>query len=263
MTLLNLAPEATPFIHHFSAGRFSSGSHHHHYRPPTPPTHPQSLSTRPRSPPRSDAYIDVIRRRSSRDGRGEETVRDMDAQVSALRRKVYEALLPLDRGDFRWEFLVPESWRDGKDLTRTDKIIVCSTFIGIAICLQEVFDARASVGVHLSYIAQFFSYAIGNPIGFRIIAIVSSLLEVVGDLLESAAEKEDAIPVLYNVLFIPINSYYVMRWLLNREAVVFTPDEEGQSVGPSVGESARMRSVSGHKSPSRRSDDFLIFTFLI
>ena len=160
MTLLNLAPEAMPFIHHFSAGRFSSGSHHHHhhYRPPTPPMHSQSLSTRPRSPPRSDAYIDVIHRSSSRDGRSEETARDMDAQVSALRRKVYEALLPLDRGDFRWEFLVPESWRDGKDLTRTDKIIVCSSFVGIAVVLQKLAEPETGFAQHLSYIANFFAH---------------------------------------------------------------------------------------------------------
>ena len=148
------------------------------------------------------------------------------SDLDGVRKQVFTALRPLDRGDFRWEFLVPAEWRDDKDLTTREKFIVCSTFIGIALGLQALFDSDASVGVHLSYIAQFFSYAIGNPIGFRIIAIVSSLLEVLGDLLESAAEKEDAIPVVYNVLFIPINSYYVIRWLLNREAGTFTEEEE-------------------------------------
>ena len=59
------------------------------------------------------------------------------------------------------------------------------------------------------------------------IAIVSSLLEVAGDLLETDTSlSDDAIPVIYNVLFIPINGYYVMRYLLNREAIPFTEEEE-------------------------------------
>ena len=98
-----------------------------------------------------------------------------------FRRRAYEALAPLDRGDFRWEFLVP--WTN-KTLSTTDKFIVCSVFIGLSFSLQSVFDEGASVGVHLSYIAQFFSYAMGDPIGFRLLAVLTSVLEIGGNLLE-------------------------------------------------------------------------------
>eukprot|EP00966_Prymnesium_polylepis_P245553 5680738-Prymnesium_polylepis.1 len=99
-----------------------------------------------------------------------------------LRRWVYETLLPLDKGDFRWEFLVP--WTN-KTLTAVDKFIVCSAFIGVAFVSQQLFDPGASVGVHLSYIAQFFSYAMGDPIGFRLLAVLTAILEIVGNLFEA------------------------------------------------------------------------------
>ena len=84
---------------------------------------------------------------------------------------------PLDKGDFRWEFLVP--WNN-KTLTTLDKFVVCSTFIGLSFTLQTVYDPGASVGVHLSYIAQFFSYAMGDPIGFRLLAVLTAVLEIGG-----------------------------------------------------------------------------------
>ena len=93
------------------------------------------------------------------------------------RRWLYETLEPFDKGDFRWEFLVP--WTN-KTLTQFDKFIVCSTFIGLSFSLQTVLDPGASVGVHLSYIAQFFSYAMGDPIGFRLLAVLTALLEIGG-----------------------------------------------------------------------------------
>ena len=40
-----------------------------------------------------------------------------------FRRRVYNGLTKFDRGDFRWEFLVP--WKEGK-LTRPEKAIVCT-----------------------------------------------------------------------------------------------------------------------------------------
>lgn len=149
------------------------------------------------------------------------------------RRWLYRTLLPLDRGDFRWEFLVP--WTN-KTLTSVDKFIVCSTFIGSAFTLQSLFDPGASVGVHLSYIAQFFSYAIGNPIGFRLLAVITAILEIVGNLFEeksngmlvkgvngnlaealASTSDEDVFPIFYDQFFIFINAYYILRWWLNRE----------------------------------------------
>ena len=35
---------------------------------------------------------------------------------------------------------------------------------------------------------------------------------------------EIGIPVLYNILFLPINGYYVLRYLLNREALALQPE---------------------------------------
>lgn len=153
-----------------------------------------------------------------------------------LRQQFYELAAPLDRGDFRWEFLVPPAWRQNKTLTTTDKFVVCSTFIGTSFTIQSLCDPGASVGVHLSYIAQFFSYAMADPIGFRLLAVLTSLLEIAGDLLETkgvgalvsgfeakewwAVDAEDAFPVLYNQLFIIINAYYILRWLLDWEPFV-------------------------------------------
>ena len=72
-----------------------------------------------------------------------------------------------------------------KTLTQVDKFIVCSTFIGASFTLQTLTDPGASVGVHLSYIAQFFSYAMGDPIGFRSLAVLTSILEIGGNLFET------------------------------------------------------------------------------
>ena len=49
----------------------------------------------------------------------------------------------MDKGEFRWEFLVP--WVN-RTLTATDKFIVCSTFIGASFVAQTLFDPGASVG---------------------------------------------------------------------------------------------------------------------
>ena len=56
--------------------------------------------------------------------------------------------------------------------------------------------------------------------------MVSSLLEIIGDLVESEMTSSDAIPIFYNLLFFPINAYYVLRWLLNQEALQLSEDEE-------------------------------------
>ena len=61
-----------------------------------------------------------------------------------VRRWLYKTLEPLDKGDFRWELLVP--WTN-KTLTSTDKFVVCSTFIGLSFALQTQLDPGASVGV--------------------------------------------------------------------------------------------------------------------
>ena len=58
------------------------------------------------------------------------------------RDRALKSLATLDRGEFRWEFLTP--WVD-RDLTRTDKVIVCSTFIGLAIVSQELIEPSTAV----------------------------------------------------------------------------------------------------------------------
>jgi len=147
---------------------------------------------------------------------------------------------PLDKGDFRWEFLVPWS---NKTLTTLDKFIVCSAFIGVSFTIQTVFDPGASVGVHLSYIAQFFSYAGGDPIGFRLLAVLTAVLEIGGNLFETKeaggivngfdfnlinafenVNDEDVFPILYDQLFIVINGYYILRWLLTQETLASAYD---------------------------------------
>ena len=152
-----------------------------------------------------------------------------------VRRFVYRAIEPLDRGDFRWEFLVP--WTN-KTLSTVDKFIVCSTFIGLSFTLQTLADPGASVGVHLSYIAQFFSYAMGDPIGFRLLAVLTAVLEIGGNLFETKeaglivsggtmslldalanVNIEDVFPIFYDQLFIVINGYYILRWLLTQETL--------------------------------------------
>lgn len=152
---------------------------------------------------------------------------DSDSQRN-FRREIYDALSPLDRGDFRWEFLVP--WTQ-KKLTDVDRFIICSSFIGISFVAQTILDRGSSVGVHLSYIAQFFSYATGQPIVFRSLAVLTSILEILGLIFEkqqaglfvlgisnNGIEAEEFFPIFYDSLFIVINMYYIMRWWLNRES---------------------------------------------
>lgn len=135
------------------------------------------------------------------------------------RDKALKGLAKLDRGEFRWEFLTP--WVD-KDLTRTDKAIVCGTFIAIAIIFQELVEPSTALTQHLSYIATFFSYAAGDQVVYRAIAILASLLEICAYAVEDGTFllREDAIPEGYNVIFIIVNSYYVLRWALNRSDMV-------------------------------------------
>ena len=153
-----------------------------------------------------------------------------------LRRWLYNTLLPLDKGDFRWEFLVP--WTN-KTLSKKDKFVVCWTFIGVSFTLQSLLNPGASVGVHLSYIAQFFSYAMGDPIGFRVLAVLTAILEIIGNLFEQksnglmvsgfgsgdlvealrSTSDEDVFPIFYDQFFILINGYYILRWFLAREAL--------------------------------------------
>ena len=55
------------------------------------------------------------------------TAISLDRILNPVRRQVYTLLKPIDRGEFKWEFLVP--WVN-RSLTASDKFIVCSTFIG-------------------------------------------------------------------------------------------------------------------------------------
>ena len=128
-----------------------------------------------------------------------------------------KSLATLDRGEFRWEFLTP--WVD-RDLTRTDKVIVCSTFIGLAVVAQELVEPSTALAQHLSYVATFFSYAAGDQVVYRAIAILASLLEIFAYGVEDGAFllREDAIPEGYNIIFI-IEFVYV-RWALNGSDMV-------------------------------------------
>lgn len=49
----------------------------------------------------------------------------------------------VDKGEFRWEFLVP--WVN-RSLTTIDKVVVCSAFVVASFTLQKLFDPGASVG---------------------------------------------------------------------------------------------------------------------
>ena len=33
-------------------------------------------------------------------------------------------------------------------------------------------------------------------------------------------DAEDVFPIIYNILFVVINSYYILRWLVTREALL-------------------------------------------
>ena len=166
------------------------------------------------------------------------------ALSKGVRRWIFNTIEPLDKGDFRWEFLVPFN---NKTLTTLDKFVVCSTFVGTSFTLQTLFDPGASVGVHLSYIAQFFSYAGGDPIGFRLLAVLTSVLEIGGNLFETKeagglvtgfdfnlanafgnVNEEDVFPILYDQLFIVINGYYILRWLLTQETLASAFEWRGE-----------------------------------
>ena len=180
-----------------------------------------------------------------------------------FRRRAYEALAPLDRGDFRWEFLVP--WTN-KTLSTTDKFIVCSVFIGLSFTLQSVFDEGASVGVHLSYIAQFFSYAMGDPIGFRLLAVLTSVLEIGGNLLEENSgglfvgglrsdwwipDTEDVFPVLVRAVgTTPVTPRACLRSSLDAalassrvSLALARPASRALTTGPSVARSITSSSL--------------------
>jgi hypothetical protein len=131
----------------------------------------------------------------------------------------------VDRGDFRWEFLAP--WLD-RDMTQVEKWIVGCTFVWLALALQLAFDPSASLSDHLSQIALFFGYAVGNRVGYRLIAIGAAAFELMAHLVDnrvyvegvevlSPTVEDDLIPVFYNILFIVINTYYVLRWQLDRQ----------------------------------------------
>ena len=143
-------------------------------------------------------------------------------------------------------------WVPKGTLTALDKFIIPTTFVGLSFGIQYVLpDYRdASVDVHAALIVQFFSYAVGNPIFFRLLALVASVFEIAGDLLEQRNEglftlnlavdslitpdwwvptTEDLFPVVYNIFFLVINLYYVLLWALGNDAFAapkFTPVEE-------------------------------------
>ena len=75
-----------------------------------------------------------------------------------VRRFVYRAIEPLDRGDFRWEFLVP--WlKEGDELTRREEATVGATFVVAALAVQLAVDPQSSVTDNLSFIFFFLAAA--------------------------------------------------------------------------------------------------------
>ena len=177
-------------------------------------------SAAPRSSPRGPSGQTRTALRSSVDDAAwPRTTPPLLQTLGISRDRALKSLATLDRGEFRWEFLTP--WVD-RDLTRTDKVIVCSTFIGLAVVAQELVEPSTALAQHLSYIATFFSYAAGDQVVYRAIAILASLLEIFAYGVEDGAFllREDAIPEGYNIIFIIVNSYYVLRWALNRSDMV-------------------------------------------
>ena len=135
-------------------------------------------------------------------------------------------------------------------LTALDKFIITTTFVGLSFGIQYVLpDYRgASVGVHAALIVQFFSYAVGNPIFFRLLALVASVLEITGDLLEQRNEglftlnlavdslitpdwwvptTEDLFPVVYNRCFSPLGLSRALFSRLLRDASFEVGASEG------------------------------------
>lgn len=131
-----------------------------------PPVRPRACRERPASSRWSS--VEELRERADGVGRRE---RRSGPPGSALERfgldrtSVLRGIVSVDRGEFRWEFLTP--WVD-RDLTRVDKVIICSAFIGVAIVAQELFEPATRLTQHLSYVANFFSYTIGNQVGYVI-----------------------------------------------------------------------------------------------
>jgi len=134
----------------------------------------------------------------------------------------------LDRGDFRFEMLVP--WlEEGRDLTRGEKAIVGATYIVCALALQALFEPDPTFTGHLSFIFFFLAYLVNNnnKLTFRLIAIQASALGIFSQLIEKPQGVTDIIPVFYNTLFLFINSYYALRLRLGKQRITFSDlDEE-------------------------------------
>uniref|UniRef100_A0A6S8DZX4 Cyclic nucleotide-binding domain-containing protein n=1 Tax=Aureoumbra lagunensis TaxID=44058 RepID=A0A6S8DZX4_9STRA len=130
------------------------------------------------------------------------------------KKKLIRALTSLDQGDFRWELITRTK---GRRLKLWEKAVLSGLFIGIAIAVQEILSPRQTIAEHLAYLATFFAFSIGEPIGYRSIAIATSAIDVASnDINNGFVAVDDAIPDVYNVIFILVNSYYVMRYTLNK-----------------------------------------------
>lgn len=165
----------------------------------------------------------------------------ISALTTGQRKRLLRALTSMDKGEFRWEILTP--WVKDRELTRMDKVFICLTFIAVAVYGQAAFEPSTSVLQHMSYVANFFSYTIGNQVGYRLIAIAASLLEIFAYDEEGGSWQKVVVPGSYNTIFILVNLYYVLRWLLNRidtalfvlepiEEQLFTRCFEPLGVGP-------------------------------
>ena len=66
-------------------------------------------------------------------------------RLGALPQQCFCLMAQVDKGEFRWEFLVP--WVN-RSLTTTEKVVVCSAFVVASFTLQKLFDPGASAGPH-------------------------------------------------------------------------------------------------------------------
>lgn len=131
----------------------------------------------------------------------------------------------LDRGDFRWEFLVP--WlEEDRELTLAEQAVVGTTFVVVALGLQVAVDPQNTISDNLSWIFFFLSYAVGNSVSFRLIAIQASAFEIWSHLIEKPQGVADIVPVTYNALFLIINAYYALRWQLGKQRLELSEIDE-------------------------------------
>ena len=51
-------------------------------------------------------------------------------------------------------------------------------------------------------------------------SILATSILATSTLTRYVVDAEDVFPIIYNILFVVINSYYILRWLVTREALL-------------------------------------------